>query len=91
MKVRLLLPLLALFAAPVRAADPLVDAPVVWWEDDRNDIPKPAKRDPNLLRDQIHTTLDRWILQNRRDLGSKNQALVCYGIVKRFLSQPITS
>jgi hypothetical protein len=43
-------------AGAVVAAEPLTDAPPVWWDDDRRDIPQPAEREPNLLRDQIHTT-----------------------------------
>jgi hypothetical protein len=35
------------------AAEPLRDAPIVWEMDDRRDAPKPAERDPNLLRDGI--------------------------------------
>lgn len=47
----------ALACAPLRGAfageAPLRDAPVVWEMDDRTDAPKPAERDPNLLRDGI--------------------------------------
>ena len=49
---------------PALAAEPLSDAPVVWWEDDRNDIEEPAERDPNLLRDQIHSTMVRPVQRN---------------------------
>jgi len=44
-------------AASARASEPLSDTPIVWWEDDRNDVPAPAPRSPNLIRNQIHTTL----------------------------------
>ena len=30
---------------------PLRDAPVVWYEDDRNDVAEPAERDPNITLD----------------------------------------
>jgi len=49
---------------PATASPSLVDAPVVWWEDDRRDIPEPAERDPNLLRDQIHSTFVRPVRRN---------------------------
>jgi hypothetical protein len=36
--------------APLAAADePLLDRPIVWFEDDRRDIPEPAEREPNLF------------------------------------------
>ena len=47
---------LALSPSAAEAVEPLRDAPVDWYEDDRNSIPQPADRDPNLLRDKIHTT-----------------------------------
>ncbi len=47
-----------------RAADPLVDAPPMWWEADDADIAKPAERDPNLLRDQLTTTIIRPLNRN---------------------------
>lgn len=31
------------------AAEPLRDAPIVWYEDDRRDIPEPEERDPGLV------------------------------------------
>jgi hypothetical protein len=48
-----------LTAAPAAARPPLVDAPVLWHEDDRHDSAEPAERDPNLLRDQLNTTVLR--------------------------------
>ena len=51
-----------LWLAPVAArADrpPLVDGPVAWYEDDRRDIEEPEERDPNLLRDIVHTSTTR--------------------------------
>jgi hypothetical protein len=51
-------------AALAVAAAPLTDAPPVWWEDDRRDIPEPAERDPNLLRNQIHSTFVRPVSRN---------------------------
>jgi hypothetical protein len=53
---------LLLLAAPAsaRLRPPLVDAPVVWWDDDRADVTAPpAYYEPHLLRYQIHETLDR--------------------------------
>lgn len=53
--------------APAR--EKLVDAPIVWYEDDRRDIAEPRERDPNLVRDQLHTTvvrpLRRWTSPSR--------------------------
>jgi len=47
-------------AAPARAAAPrLADAPPVWEEDDRRDIPLPKTREPNLLRDGIDESFFR--------------------------------
>lgn len=47
-------------AAPARAGTArLVDAPPVWQEDDRRDIPLPKTRDPNLLRDGIDESFFR--------------------------------
>jgi hypothetical protein len=47
-------------AAPARAGTArLVDAPAVWQEDDRRDIPLPKTRDPNLLRDGIDESFFR--------------------------------
>ncbi len=44
----------------VMVADPpLSDAPVVWHENDRRDIPPPAPRDPSLARDAIDASLFR--------------------------------
>jgi hypothetical protein len=54
--------LAALFstAAPAWAGGPrLVDAPPVWEEDDRREIPLPKTRDPNLLRDGIDESFFR--------------------------------
>jgi hypothetical protein len=45
-----------LAAGSVAARQPLQDVPVVWHEDDRRDIPEPAEREPNLLRDGIDET-----------------------------------
>jgi hypothetical protein len=53
-----------LVAVPAFGADPLTDAPVVWWEDDRNDIEEPAERDPNLNRDKFHSTVVRPVQRN---------------------------
>jgi hypothetical protein len=38
------------------AAEPLRDAPVIWHEDDRRDIPQPEERSPNVLWDSIADT-----------------------------------
>ena len=35
----------------------LKDAPIVWFENDRNDIPKPEERDPNLRWDYINDSV----------------------------------
>jgi hypothetical protein len=58
-QARLLLWLVGLTAADARAASPLVDAPVCWYDADAFDIPAPAVRDPNALRDGIHVTVVR--------------------------------
>ncbi|MFN8177738.1 MAG: hypothetical protein U0167_07420 [bacterium] len=53
---------LAALAAPAsaRPRPPLVDAPAIWWDDDRTDLTAPpAYYEPHLLRYQIHETLDR--------------------------------
>jgi hypothetical protein len=39
----------AVVAAPARAAAPLCDAPPVWYDDDRRDVPPPRVREPNLV------------------------------------------
>jgi hypothetical protein len=41
------------------AASILRDAPIVWHDDDRRDIPKPAVRDPNDIRAALDATLFR--------------------------------
>jgi hypothetical protein len=38
-------------APRARAGEPLQDEPVIWYEDDRRDIPLPRTREPNLLWD----------------------------------------
>ncbi len=38
---------------------PLQDAPVVWYEDDRRDIPPPEPRDPNKVRSSVEATFFR--------------------------------
>ncbi|UCF40663.1 MAG: hypothetical protein JSW43_13220 [Gemmatimonadota bacterium] len=38
---------------------PLRDAPVVWHENDRQDIPAPRPRDPNKVRSSVEATLFR--------------------------------
>ncbi len=38
---------------------PLRDAPVVWHEDDRRDVPAPAPRDPNKVRSSVDATFFR--------------------------------
>src|SRR6266850_1569321 len=43
----------ALAGAAAAGSAPLQDAPIVWEMDDRKDAPRPAERDPNLLRDGI--------------------------------------
>lgn len=42
-----------LTATPVSAIPPLEDKPIVWEEDDRNNIPMPKVREPNLMADGI--------------------------------------
>lgn len=39
------------------AGDAPLDAPVVWYEDDRNHVAEPEERDPNLLWDGINDTV----------------------------------
>jgi hypothetical protein len=58
----------ALFALPAAAAArggraPLVDAPVVWYEDDRRDVAKPAPRDPSVTWDYFE---DSWGMPRER-------------------------
>lgn len=55
---------LAVPGASARGEEPLSDAPIVWWEDDRRDMEEPKERDPNLLRDQIHTTVVQPLRRN---------------------------
>jgi hypothetical protein len=44
----------------VAVADPpLREAPVVWYDDDKRDIPQPASRDPNLMRDALEASFFR--------------------------------
>jgi hypothetical protein len=56
-------------AVAAAAGEKLVDAPIVWYENDRADIAEPSERDPNLARDQFHTTvvrpLRRWTSPSR--------------------------
>ena len=40
-------------------AERLLDAPIVWYEDDQRDISQPKERKINLLKDQFHTTFVR--------------------------------
>lgn len=62
----LLCGLLCFVASPVGASrPPLVDAPVVWWDDDCVDVATPpAEVDPPLLRYQIHETTARPIVRH---------------------------
>lgn len=46
-------------ARPASAAPPLRDAAVVWYDDDWQDIARPAKRDPNMLWDAPLETVVR--------------------------------
>jgi hypothetical protein len=45
--------------AAAAAAPHLVDAPVVWHEDDRRDIPQPVPRDPNVVATAVDETFFR--------------------------------
>jgi hypothetical protein len=51
------------------SAAPLEDVPVIWYEDDRRDIPKPEERDPNLLwdgpRESVIRPMSRWTKPSR--------------------------
>jgi hypothetical protein len=38
---------------------PLRDAPITWHDDDQNDIPKPAERDPNVVASAVDATFFR--------------------------------
>ncbi len=49
----------ALAPTPALAAPPLRDAPVIWHEDDRRDIPEPRERDPNLIWDSADDSVVR--------------------------------
>lgn len=52
--------LCALTGLAVTSGDPpLRDAPVVWHENDRQDVPAPAPRDPNKVRSSVDATLFR--------------------------------
>ena len=46
-------------AGVVLSAPDLVDAPVVWHENDRQNITQPDSRDPNLTRDAIESSFFR--------------------------------
>jgi len=46
-------------AAVLVAGEPLRDAPVVWHDNDRQNIELPARRDPNLIRDAIESSFFR--------------------------------
>jgi hypothetical protein len=51
---------LALPAVPAgSSAKPAVSAPVIWYEDDRSDIPSPSEREPNLGWDGIKESFVR--------------------------------
>ncbi len=45
--------------AAAAAAPYLVDAPVVWHEDDRRDVPQPTPRDPNVVATAVDETFFR--------------------------------
>jgi hypothetical protein len=52
--------LCALTGLAVMAGEPpLRDAPVVWHENDRQDVPAPAPRDPNKVRSSVDATFFR--------------------------------
>jgi len=44
-------------AAPSRAAEPLQDVPIVWYDADSNTIDEPAERDPSLTWDAMNETI----------------------------------
>ena len=46
-------------AGVVVSGSELRDAPTVWHENDRQDIPQPERRDPNLTRDAIESSFFR--------------------------------
>ncbi len=52
-----------------RAEAPLVDAPIVWYDDDRHDIEPPEEREPNLLwdgpRESVVRPFGRWTKPSR--------------------------
>ncbi len=57
-------------AAPVRAAEPLRDAPVIWYADDRRNVTSEiAERDPNLIWNAINESMlrpvSRWTKPSR--------------------------
>lgn len=54
-----LVALLAAFPAGIAAAPRLVDAPVVWYEDDRRPIPAPAEREPGVIEDNYEEGFTR--------------------------------
>src|SRR5262245_48711340 len=45
--------LLVLLAASLASEPALRDRPVIWYEDDRRDIPRPETRDPSLIWDTM--------------------------------------
>ncbi len=49
--------LLAVLLPAAGFPQPLVDGPVVWYEDDRRPIPEPRERDPNLIWDYVDDSL----------------------------------
>ena len=59
-KVALLI-LMGMLAGSMRgwAAEPLRDAPVVWYEMDRQDIPAPKERNPNIIISAARATVWR--------------------------------
>jgi hypothetical protein len=46
------------------ASEKLVDAPIVWYDDDQADIPQPKTRDVNVRADQFRTTIVRPMRQH---------------------------
>lgn len=51
--------LILTIAAAVGAEVPLVDRPVAWYDMDRDSVPEPSERDPNLTWDKFETTVLR--------------------------------
>ena len=58
--------LLLMTVSAAAGKDALRDAPVIWYDDDRNDIAEPRRRQPNLLWDGPKETVQRPLVRITR-------------------------